>query len=964
MNRPDTFVSVDIETTGLDPGLHEIIEIGAVRVKAGEFAAEYSELVKPQKPLPEFITGLTGITGDDLRNAGSIREVMPSFVEFAAGYPVVGQNIGFDLSFLRAAGGAMSLGDAIDTCEFSRVLVPTLSSYSLDSLVEFFAVSHETRHRALADAKATAEVYLRLVGMLRMMPDDLLSEMTALALKTGSTLGEVFTAHLRERADEPLHRGIRRHAPVGVPLQPDNLLGDFSVELPDTPDSSARVAEEAVESILREGGALSECQEGFEERTGQIMLAKGIARAFNESEVILAEAGTGTGKSIAYLMPSIMFASAAGERVIVSTNTKNLQEQLFFKDIPILAKVLDPGFRAVILKGRGNYICLSRWRRLVDFPEQYLSRQEKALVLPVAAWLRTTTTGDLSETGFFPMLAETGLLERINSEPISCLGPRCTHRERCFVNRVRKAAQRAHIIVVNHSLVFSDMVSEGSVLGDYSRIVFDEAHNLERAAMRYLGVTLSFSRIRRILNRLSMKSEGGRGILALLESWAGEMVRGFPEYKAHHALIADSVERVQAVRAASQEFFRLLTASVAAAASENAEGAHEGKLRYYAESPVFITNGETVNDLRNALTALSGAMEDVGVVISSVSPGLLAQKEETLLDLEKSRDDLLAVIADLDFLVAATGRNVYWFEYGEEDSGFSLRIQSAPLDVAERLAAGLYDRMETVVMTSATLAVAGEFAYVRERLGLNLDSRERITEFIAPSPFDYQRQSAVVVPTFLPSPKDADFITRANEVILSLAAEVGRGMLVLFTSRGHLHRSFTELRDEFARRGITLLAQGFDGSRNMLLRRFREDVTSVLFGTDSFWEGVDVPGKALEIVVIVRLPFAVPTDPVIQAQMEEVERAGKNPFTGYSVPEAAIKLRQGAGRLIRHRSDRGAVVILDSRMVTARYGAIFKRSLPGKMLRADGTPALVEMLNRWFAEGGENRMPSADERAS
>jgi len=256
--------------------------------------------------------------------------------------------------------------------------------------------------------------------------------------------------------------------------------------------------------------------------------------------------------------------------------------------------------------------------------------------------------------------------------------------------------------------------------------------------------------------------------------------------------------------------------------------------------------------------------------------------------------------------------------------------------------------METVVMTSATLTAANDFTYIRDRLGLNLDSRERVNEFIASSPFDYQRQAAVAAPGFIPSPKEGDFIRRTNEVLLSMADELRRGMLVLFTSRGHLYRSYHDLRDQFAQRGITLLAQGLDGSRNLLLRRFREDVSSVLFGMDSFWEGVDVPGKALELVVIVRLPFAVPTDPIVQAQMEELERAGKNPFTCLSVPEAAIKLRQGAGRLIRHRNDRGAVVILDKRVNTTWYGKLFRRSLPGRTMRAESSAMLIENLRGWF----------------
>ncbi|MHB9029239.1 MAG: helicase C-terminal domain-containing protein [Candidatus Latescibacterota bacterium] len=951
MNKPDTFVSVDIETTGLDSGLHEIIEIGAVRVEAGKITAEFSELVKPERQLPEYVTRLTGITERDLRNAGTIRQALPSFLDFVAGYKVVGQNIGFDVSFLRTAAGLGNFGAPVDTGELARILLPMLSSYSLDSLIEFFALTAEVRHRALPDARVTAEVFLKLLDMVRLLPDSLLSEMTRISSRTGSGLLDLFQAQLMERTNAPLSDRGKSRAPGAATGQPDNLFGDFTREPRDHGDNHPKVDERYVESLLCFEGGLSKHHEAFEERPGQISLAKRIARSFNCAEVLLAEAGTGIGKSIAYLLPAILFSESARERVIVSTNTKNLQEQLFFKDIPLLSTVLDFPFRAVILKGRGNYLCLNRWQRFIDTPEQFLTKQERGLVLPVAAWLHSTITGDLSETGFFSMLGESGLMDRINSETVSCLGARCPHRDQCFVNRVRRAAQRAHIIIVNHSLVFSDMVSEGAVLGGYSRIIFDEAHNLERVAMRFLGVSFSYYRIRRVLNHLFSKSDGSHGILAVLDTWAQEMVKGWPEYEAHLPLINSAVEGVQAARTITQGLFERIHGAVQEVAAGGES--NEGKLRYYPESPVFLANSDIVDEFRAAVVELLETLGHVYTLASGVSPNLLPQKEDLLIDLEKSRTDLLALVNDLDFLVAASGRNVFWFEFNEDGKFYSLKIQSAPLDVAEKLAAGLYDHMETVIMTSATLTVANDFTYIRDRLGLNLDSRERVTEFIASSPFDYQRQAAVIVPAFVPSPKEGDFIRRTNEVLLSMADELRRGMLVLFTSRGHLYRSYHDLRDQFAQRGITLLAQGVDGSRNLLLRKFREDVSSVLFGMDSFWEGVDVPGSALELVVIVRLPFAVPSDPIVQAQMEEVERAGKNSFTCLSVPEAAIKLRQGAGRLIRHRNDRGAVVILDKRVSATWYGQLFRRSLPGRNIRAESAEMLIENLRGWFASEGE-----------
>ena len=959
MLRSDTFVSVDIETTGLKADLHEIIEIGAVKVDKGVITAEYSELVKPDKPVPGHITRLTGIAEKDLHNAGDIRQVLPSFLDFVSGYRVLGQNVGFDVAFLRAAAGMGNFGSPLDTCELARILLPMLPSYSLDSLMEFFSLECENRHRALDDARVTAQIFLKLTEMLRMVPDSLLNEMTAIAGRTGSSLRDIFEAHLLERMNETAPARLKKLSPPAA-AKIDNMYGDFSGDEPVTEPESSSVDPQFVASLLRKGGRMSQIYDAYEERSGQIDMAMKITCAFNDSEIMLAEAGTGTGKSIAYLLPAVLFAETARDRVVVSTNTKNLQEQLFYKDIPLLGAILDFPFRVVILKGRGNYICLNRWQRLVETPEQYLTKAERALVLPVAAWLHTTVTGDISETGFFQMLYETGLLDRINSDSAFCLGAQCQFRDRCFVSRIRKAAQRAHLIIVNHSLVFSDMVSDGGVLGGYSRIVFDEAHNLEKQAIRFLGVSFTYYRIRRILNRLHTKSEGrGHGALAVISSWIGEIVKGWPEFETYIPLIDAAIEAAQLTRSRSQEFFERMNASVQAAVSQN-ESLHEGKLRYYPESPVFALNSDAVEDFAGALTILIEAAEQVFNFITGVSSNRLKQKEDILIDFEKTKEDLQAVVNDLQFLSAASGKNVFWFEYGENGSYYSLKIQSAPLDVAEKLAAGLYDHMETVIMTSATLAVANDFSYIRDRLGLNLDQRERVTEFIASSPFDYDRQAAVVIPSFLPSPKAEDFIERTNEVLLELAREVGRGMLVLFTSRGHLQRSFNELRDPFARYGVTLLAQGVEGSRSHILRRFQDDVHSVLFGTDSFWEGVDVPGESLEVVVMVRLPFAVPTEPIVQAQMEEIEKAGKNPFLEFSVPEAAIKLRQGAGRLIRRRNDKGAVIILDNRITTTRYGATFKRSLPGRTMRADSLPMLVQNLKQWFND--EKDIPKPKEK--
>jgi len=512
---------------------------------------------------------------------------------------------------------------------------------------------------------------------------------------------------------------------------------------------------------------------------------------------------------------------------------------------------------------------------------------------------------------------------------------------------VRKAAQLSHVIIVNHSLVFSDMVSSGGVLGAYDRIVFDEAHNIEKTAIRFLGVSLNHYRVRRILNHLVSKNEGAHGLLPTLDDWITEMSKVFPEIAPNKATIENAVDSVEEVHAALNGLFEKLYSTVRAEVGKS-RGGHDGKLRYFPGSSIFSANIDHIDAFKDSLNNMIAVTNDVLMIVSGASESQLNMKEEMLFEIEDVKNSLQAIVNDIDFLMEADGVNVFWFEYNDRNSFYSLKINSAPLNVAEKLAYGLYDKMETVIMASATLTVAGDFSYIGSRLGVNLDSRDRVSEFIAPSPFDYDKQAAVIVPTFVPSPKEDTFIMKTNEVLYSLAKNLERGMLVLFTSRGHLNQSYIELRDKLTREGITLLAQGMDGSRTSILKRFRKETGSVLFGTDSFWEGVDVPGDALEIVVIVRLPFAVPSDPVIQAQMEEVEKTGGNSFMDFSVPEAAIKLRQGAGRLIRHRNDKGAVVMLDNRIITTRYGKLFRNSLAGKSLKADSMKMLLDNLAKLF----------------
>jgi ATP-dependent DNA helicase DinG len=602
-------------------------------------------------------------------------------------------------------------------------------------------------------------------------------------------------------------------------------------------------------------GILAKGLDAYEYRHQQVEMAEAVWRALHEGGDLIVEAGPGTGKTFAYLIPAIY----SGHKVVVSTGTKNLQEQLFFKDIPLLKEILPIKFTAAYMKGRENYLCRRRFR---IFNQQPLFKivEDAYHFKDVSAWAARTETGDRSELAGIP--EDYAAWTEICCSRDHCLAAECLDHKRCFLTHMRQSAAQARVLVVNHHLFFADLAIRdvgGEVIPRYNRVIFDEAHQLEEVITAYFGLSVSSYR---------------------LEELARDIQRGLSMGRKPSV---DSLGIVDDLRAKGAQLFSLF------------QGEERYRLREF--DPLVFS---LLADIKRCLSTLHGIM-----VKRSTQEEIATLIRRT----QEFGDDLEFVLSQGDT------QYVYWCE----NRGRGVFLRASPVDVWPELGRKLYPRLESAVFTSATLSTQGGFDYFRERLGIN-DAEE----LILPSPFDMQQQVVIYLPPGLPEPNAPAFPqAAAKEIEAILAITRGRAFL-LFTSYKNMREIFGLLKGRLPYR---LLIQG-EGPKHLLLEEFKQDVSSVLLGTASFWEGVDVPGEALSCVIIDKLPFDPPTEPVNQARIERIADQGENPFYRYQIPAAVITLKQGLGRLIRSTEDRGVLSILDSRILTKEYGKLFLQSLP------------------------------------
>ncbi len=907
-------MAVDLETTGYEAETEEIIEIGAVRLAVSPDGAvtlgeRFLTFADPGRPLTPPIMRLTGIRDDDLRGAPSSPEAVALFVAFAFrdGPPCfVGHNVGFDISFLERAG--MPIGAAtLDTAELASMLLPSASSYALQRLAADAAIVPDAAHRALDDAITSALVLGHLARVARELPALVLSEIAALSELLGPSTAEFYrdAAGTATRdawsEDAEQRRGLLRSAPRGIAL--DRTPGAARSEDPD----AARAL--SVDRVFAPDGPLASNLVGYEDRPEQRELAAAIERTFADGGALVAEAGTGVGKSMAYLAPAIA-AALLGERVIISTHTLPLQDQLVRKDLPALQAALGTEVSVAVLKGRSNYLCPRRWQILRG---SVTTREEARIVCKTLVWRTATESGDRAELNL--MRGEGELWSRISANDESCDQRRCkrTPGMNCYLQRAREQAADAGIVVVNHALLLQDARMRGALLPQAEHVVIDEAHRLEDVATDAFGLELYEPRFRRDLQRVAHSPAVTSALRDPARADPAERIR---------TEIERALER-------TTEVFDALGALLVPV-----DGPPDERMR--------ITAGLRASDDRWLPVELAGerlADAIAGVAFAAERIRNLGGDEDELAELEAGMGELAGARAAITRgLHDPRSSDIVWLER-DNDGALALHVAQSHLGGVIRRT--IVDTHRAVVFTSATLAVAGSFDFAVDRFGI-ADVAETLA---VGSPFDHQRQALLVLPTDIVLPGEERFIEAAARLIEDVARTLDGRTLVLFTSHASLRDAAARL-GALESDGLAVLTQGIDGSRRALLERFTQG-RAVLLGTQSFWEGVDLPGDVLRCVVIARLPFSVPDDPLVQGRAERYD----DPFVQFQLPQAALRLRQGFGRLIRTKIDYGAVVLLDRRVVTKDYGEVLLGSLPDARTEHLPLDGIAARVSAWCDRG-------------
>ena len=933
----DEFVAIDLETTGLNMETDQIIEVGATRFDRFGHFENFSTFVNPGRSIPREVRELTHIEDADLVGAPRFIEVRDALAEFIGERTIVGQNIAFDLAFLRAE-QIHAVGPTFDTWELASVLLPTATRLNLASLAAAVGVEMPVAHRALADAEATRDIFIALLGKLDALPRTLLLELRTFAARAGWAFSALIDDAVLRSGGGVLDADEAAAIIAALPSPP--VRGVANALVPREHAEAPTAAD--IDALFALAAARTDLMPGYERRSGQETMARAVAQHLGDGGALAVEAGTGTGKSLAYLLPALLHALRNDDRVVISTHTLNLQDQLATKELPIATALVEDyaempgGLRTTILKGRGNYLCLERWAQVRIDPAPR-SEAEARLFGRVAAWLPETETGDLSE--LYMTSQERPAWDQISADDTDCMQRRCAYVRdgSCFLLRSRQRAAAAHAVIVNHALLMANAARADQVLPPFRHLIIDEAHRLEDVATQHYGAAFSARDVRDLVESLGQTDRHSQpGFARRLQGIGGGQALALSPLAslaplADRLLIAQqaTLERVKpvgdALRAFAEEYAeesptnagrREISLTAARRAQPAWEDVEETAMHLDLGLQILV---ERLTQVRDAAAALpEGASDAVSAMRAEAAHAAdaLASARDTLrrTTLQPRRDDIA------------------WLSVGEGDQ----RLQIAPLEVGDRLIDDLYGERESVLLTSATLTAGGSFDFTLDRLGLRDASTLEV-----PSPFNYRQAVLALTVEDLPEPGMPGYDRALHETLADAVRAAGGRTLALFTSHAAVRTAAGALRETLAGSDIMVLAQGIDGSPGRLLRMLVERPRTLLLGTAAFWEGVDVQGDALSQIVIARLPFPVPNEPIYAGRAEQFQ----DPFAEFAVPQSVLRFRQGFGRLIRSSTDRGVFLVLDSRIVRRSYGETFLDSLPDcdlRQVRGDDVSAAVE----------------------
>ncbi|WP_071459942.1 ATP-dependent DNA helicase DinG [Bacillus massilinigeriensis] len=926
-----TFVVVDLETTGNAPKKGDrIIQVGAVVIENGVITNRFSSLVNPGKEIPPFIESLTGINNEMVKNAPFFKEIAENILSLLEGAFFVAHNVFFDLHFLqeelKQAGLAGFYGPIIDTVELSRILFPSADSYKLSDLAIREGIDHDRPHQADSDAEVTAELLLILQGKLESLPEVTIRKMAELSVGLKSDLHLLFETVLlkKEKTVEVLpsemevYRGLAIKKPVEIETYPK-----MQMAYPETVEDKKALLEKAMPD--------------FELRKGQLEMMDDVHHSLEMGLHAIIEAGTGIGKTLAYLVPAAIFARQQNKTVIVSTYTTQLQQQLLHKEVKNLRDMLGYHVKTALLKGRSHYISLSRFE--VSIFEEEDNYDTTLTKMQVLVWLTETETGDSDELN----LSSGGMIywNKIKNDSSVFLQDGIWNKKDFFL-RAKKAASEADIVITNHAMLLRDLASDEPFLPYYDHIILDEAHQFEKAAGSYFGEALDHLSIKLLVNQLGLSEQ--QQVFGKLEDLAGEealRLGSCSTDELNNLIIqlqqeAEEFFKAAALLARKQTSYRSVKAICLL--GEESEIRENQNLHLIAERVAFVAN-DLIKELKMRLQAVQGMLRE----LKKTELAVVEEAAALLAELEGIRAKIRNMILFRDPSYVA------WIEADLRSPQNHTTITGRPADISPFLKDRFFGKKNSVIMTSATLSVNSTFEYLKRNLGI--DEMQIISKII-PSPFEYQSQVKMFVPKDIPEIKavrEEDYIVSISEQIISIAEATKGRMLILFTSHDMLRKTHDLIKESGMLEDFALIAQGITaGSRSRLTRNFQKFEKAILFGTSSFWEGVDIPGEDLSCLIIVRLPFSPPDEPITKAKHARIRNRGGNPFNELSLPEAVLRFKQGFGRLIRTFSDRGVVVVFDRRILTSSYGHVFLDSIPAVPVKEASVGELTAFIDSWL----------------
>jgi ATP-dependent DNA helicase DinG len=932
------FVVIDLETTGNAPKKGDkIIQFAAVVVENGRITEEFSSLINPGQTISPFIEELTGLTDEMVKDAPVFSEIAPKVVSLLDDAYFVAHNVLFDLSFLQEelsqAGFPNFYGPILDTVEMARVLLPTADSYQLSELAAQEGFNHERPHQADSDAYVTAELLLLMMERLYQLPQNTVRQLQRLSGGLKSDLDLLIDQVISEKEssietlaeDLEIHRGItlrKYQAKEGQAPQDDN-------------QEIAYPAEKADKIEL-----LKKAFPDFELRSGQFQMMDSVFCAFNEGNHTMIEAGTGVGKSLAYLIPAAFYGKQINKPIIISTYTTQLQEQLLNKDIPLLKNMLSFPVHAVLLKGRSHYLSLAKFEQaLKEIEDNYDIILTKMQIL---VWLTETSTGDVDELN----LSSGGrtFWNKIKNDE-TVFFQKKTWLAKDFYLRARKAAEKSEIIITNHSFLMSDLTAEQAILPSYSHVVIDEGHHFVKAAGKYFGLSLDYLNTRILLNQIGNYDQ--KQLLYKLEQLLEKA--NLNERRLAHSF--EISQLMQNLTFEMDEFFKVI-GIFAKRKAKSRKNDHRISTRFSfndssREWQALKTEAERFLFLIKDLIAI---LQD-RLEITSNGQVSLSAKEKSLLD------ELTSAIGRLEKLTKAI-RGIFlfpdegyvaWIEMDMRSAQNATTVYFQPVSIGSFLQDRFFREKKSAVITSATLSVKNSFDYMMSEMGLT--PFDCTVEQI-PSPFDYTEQVKLMVPDDLPEVNAVpleEYVAAISEHIISIAEATKGRMLILFTSHEMLRKTHELIKESGFLDDFAIIAQGISsGSRSRLTRNFQRFDKAILLGTNSFWEGIDIPGEDLTCLIIVRLPFSPPDEPMTEAKCELIKEKGGNPFADYCLPEAVIRFKQGFGRLIRTTKDRGFIFVFDRRIITTSYGKAFLNSIPPIPVEKGDLGEQISKIHSWI----------------